>query len=187
MTNRPGEKAPAGAAAPERDNRLNRLKVVDIMADREPFSSTSEISNDAEKPEGLRLTAEELINGSTVMNLEAALAIDAGKVAPVGYEQVAAFFRTAYGETRDANCVWLLAEARAAGTLDEMRNEFPDVERRAENIVTHMELEHPNTLLAMSERVSADVYSFDKIRNIQQAVASVAKLLLGNISNVSLK
>lgn len=115
-----------------------------------------------------KVSIDQLKNGSTVMCLEAGLAIQVGKLAPVGYEQVADFFRNEHGRTTPAHNAWFFVEAEIAGRLDDLRREFPEVERLTSYIVDVMQRDHPRDVDAIKSRVSRPDYSFERTTHVRR-------------------
>lgn len=120
---------------------------------------------------------EELKSGFTVMNLEAALAMQVGKLAPVGYEVVADFFRNEHERTTPAHNLWFMVEANIAGKQEDLQRDFPDVPRLAKYIVDHMTQNNQVDINAIKQRVSRPDYSFEGIRQIQGDVRIIFEAL----------
>lgn len=104
---------------------------------------------------------EKLKGGSTVTCLEAALAIQVGKLMPFGYDQVANFFRTEHGRTTPAHNVWFMVEAEVAKRTDDLSKEFPHTRRLAQYIIIHMQQANQNIVSSIMQRVSRRDYTFN--------------------------
>lgn len=169
-----GIQSPAPQEKPERESIQQSLTETThpLVVPVNPGESAERSQN--------RFTIDDIKGGSAVLNLEAALAVQVGKVEPIGYDEAANFFRQSYNETTDAHCVWLVAEAEKAGTIGQLRKEFPDVEMRARRIITHMQKNNPQEISAIMERVSRPDYNPEQIRKVQENAGRAFNMLFKN-------
>ena len=124
---------------------------------------------------------ETLKGGSTAFVIEAAVGMRLGKMRPVGYDNVATFFRTEHGRTTPAHNVWLVAEAELARKLPDMEKDFPDAERLATYIFDHLKQDHPALLATIKQRLSEENWSMDAAAKTQESAGEVFQRLFPKV------
>lgn len=131
------------------------------------------------QPQTEQLDIKELKGGSTVLNLEAAVAIQVGKLKPFGYDRVAEFFTEEYGRTTPAHNAWFLAEAEAAGRIPELQRDFPEVPRLARYITDHMRQNYPGYVSAIMQRVAQPDYTLNGAKEEQETAGKIFEAMFG--------
>jgi hypothetical protein len=117
------------------------------------------------------VNGDELRWEPTALLLEAALAIQIGKLAPVGYSYIANIIRNESWMTNPAHNVWLLAEAQRAGRVEEMQRNFPDAAESAHHIIEFMKKDDPKEMDEILKKVSQPGYVFKGIHTTSQTTS----------------
>jgi len=112
-----------------------------------------------------KVEIDRLKEGSKEFVLEAALAMQLGKLAPVGYALVADFFTNDKFKTTPVHNVWLTVEAELAGKTEDLERDFPEAPLYTRYILDYMQSNNLLNVEEIRKKVLETNYKFSDLQS----------------------